>query len=196
METLIQDLDRKTAEVRMGGGTKAIERMRSKGKKLPRERCVLYFRRIHSRHLTDVCCLNYESLPKCTLVRRLALLLDPHTPFLELSSLAAHGVYPESVPGAGIITGIGRISGRECMVVVNDATVKGGSYYPLTVRSLKSLVRLHNPWCSGMALTCVALVRLGKETSEGTGNRKGEWTALRLCRSVILLLHDGLLLMS
>lgn len=67
------------------------------------------------------------------LVRRLASLLDPHTPFLELSSLAAHGVYPESVPGAGIITGIGRISGRECMVVVNDATVKGGSYYPLTV---------------------------------------------------------------
>jgi acetyl-CoA carboxylase carboxyltransferase component len=67
---------------------------------------------------------------------RLSLLLDPHSPFLELSSLAAHDVYPgESVPGAGIITGIGRISGRECVVVVNDATVKGGSYYPLTVCS-------------------------------------------------------------
>ncbi|TFY69457.1 hypothetical protein EVJ58_g391 [Rhodofomes roseus] len=65
---------------------------------------------------------------------RLALLLDPHTPFLELSQLAAHDVYPESIPGAGIITGIGRISGRECVVVVNDATVKGGSYYPLTVK--------------------------------------------------------------
>lgn len=65
---------------------------------------------------------------------RLALLLDPHSPFLELSPLAAHDVYPgESVPGAGLITGIGRISGRECVVVVNDATVKGGSYYPLTV---------------------------------------------------------------
>lgn len=77
------------------------------------------------------------------MVHRLALLLDPHTPFLELSSLAAHGVYPESVPGAGIITGIGRISGRECMVVVNDATVKGGSYYPLTVSSDCSLRRPH-----------------------------------------------------
>lgn len=65
---------------------------------------------------------------------RLALLLDPQTPFLELSQLAAHDVYPESIPGAGIITGIGRISGRECVVVVNDATVKGGSYYPLTVK--------------------------------------------------------------
>ena len=65
---------------------------------------------------------------------RLALLLDPHTPFLELSQLAAHDVYPESIPGAGIITGIGRISGRECVIVINDATVKGGSYYPLTVK--------------------------------------------------------------
>ena len=64
---------------------------------------------------------------------RLSLLLDPHTPFLELSQLAAHDVYPDTVPGAGIITGIGRISGRECVVVVNDARVKGGSYYPLTV---------------------------------------------------------------
>jgi 3-methylcrotonyl-CoA carboxylase beta subunit len=64
---------------------------------------------------------------------RLNLLLDPHTPFLELSPLAAHNVYPEPIPGAGLITGIGRISGRECMVLVNDATVKGGSYYPLTV---------------------------------------------------------------
>lgn len=65
---------------------------------------------------------------------RLNLILDPGSPFLELSPLAAQGVYPESIPGAGIITGIGRISGRECMVVVNDATVKGGSYYPLTVK--------------------------------------------------------------
>ena len=64
---------------------------------------------------------------------RLAQLLDPHSPFLELSPLAAHEVYSESIPGAGMITGIGRVSGRECMIVVNDATVKGGSYYPLTV---------------------------------------------------------------
>ena len=66
---------------------------------------------------------------------RLNLLLDHGSPFLELSPLAAQGVYPgQSIPGAGIITGIGRISGRECVIVVNDATVKGGSYYPLTVK--------------------------------------------------------------
>jgi 3-methylcrotonyl-CoA carboxylase beta subunit len=61
-------------------------------------------------------------------------LLDPGSPFLELSALAAHEVYDEEVPAAGIITGIGRVSGQECMVVANDATVKGGSYYPLTVK--------------------------------------------------------------
>jgi 3-methylcrotonyl-CoA carboxylase beta subunit len=61
-------------------------------------------------------------------------LLDPGTPFLELSQLAAHGVYGDDVPAAGILTGIGRISGRECVVVANDATVKGGTYYPLTVK--------------------------------------------------------------
>jgi 3-methylcrotonyl-CoA carboxylase beta subunit len=71
---------------------------------------------------------------KALFVRRLTQLLDPASPFLELSPLAAHEVYPEAVPGAGIITGIGRVAGRECMIVVNDATVKGGSYYPLTVR--------------------------------------------------------------
>ncbi|KAF5364335.1 hypothetical protein D9756_000184 [Leucocoprinus leucothites] len=103
MNELVQDLEKKMAVARQGGGPKAAERMRSKGKKLPRE--------------------------------RLNLLLDPDSPFLELSSLAAHDVYPgEFIPGAGMITGIGRISGRECVVVVNDATVKGGSYYPLTVK--------------------------------------------------------------
>jgi 3-methylcrotonyl-CoA carboxylase beta subunit len=61
-------------------------------------------------------------------------LLDHGSPFLEFSPLAAHEVYSESIPGAGIITGIGRISGRECVIVVNDATVKGGSYYPITVK--------------------------------------------------------------
>ncbi|RXW24675.1 hypothetical protein EST38_g1185 [Candolleomyces aberdarensis] len=103
MDELVADLDGKLQEARLGGGVKAAERMRGKGKLLPRE--------------------------------RLERLLDPHSPFLELSPLAAHEVYPgQSVPGAGIITGIGRISGRECVVVVNDATVKGGSYYPLTVK--------------------------------------------------------------
>ncbi|KAG5654600.1 hypothetical protein H0H81_011575 [Sphagnurus paluster] len=102
MDELVGDLEAKLAKARAGGSAKAAERMRSKGKKLPRE--------------------------------RLGLLLDPHTPFLELSPLAAHEVYSEDIPGAGVITGIGRIAGRECVVVVNDATVKGGSYYPLTVK--------------------------------------------------------------
>ena len=65
---------------------------------------------------------------------RVAALLDPGTPFLELSPLAAWEVYPEPVPAAGIITGIGRVAGRDCVVVANDATVKGGTYYPLTVK--------------------------------------------------------------
>ena len=65
---------------------------------------------------------------------RVHALLDPGTPFLELSQLAAHGLYGDEVPAAGIITGVGRVSGRECVVVANDATVKGGTYFPLTVK--------------------------------------------------------------
>jgi 3-methylcrotonyl-CoA carboxylase beta subunit len=65
---------------------------------------------------------------------RLHALLDPGSPFLELSQLAAYQVYEDEVPGAGIITGIGRVAGQECMVFINDATVKGGTYYPLTVK--------------------------------------------------------------
>ncbi|MGA2549307.1 MAG: carboxyl transferase domain-containing protein [Burkholderiaceae bacterium] len=65
---------------------------------------------------------------------RVELLLDPGTPFLELSQLAAFGLYENEAPSAGIITGIGRISGRECVIVCNDATVKGGTYYPVTVK--------------------------------------------------------------
>jgi 3-methylcrotonyl-CoA carboxylase beta subunit len=65
---------------------------------------------------------------------RIAALLDPGSPFLELSALAAQGVYGDDLPAAGLITGIGRVSGRECMVVANDPTVKGGTYYPLTVK--------------------------------------------------------------
>ncbi|KAJ7284070.1 carboxyl transferase [Mycena rebaudengoi] len=126
MDALVADLEAKTAEARLGGGAKAAERFRSKGKKLPRE--------------------------------RLNLLLDPHTPFLELSPLAAHDVYPgQPIPGAGLITGIGRISGRECMVIVNDATVKGGSYYPLTVKKqlrAQEIAREHR-------LPCVYIVESG-----------------------------------
>ena len=65
---------------------------------------------------------------------RVARLLDRGSPFLELSALAAHGMYDGDAPGAGMITGIGRVSGREVMIVCNDATVKGGSYYPMTAR--------------------------------------------------------------
>jgi 3-methylcrotonyl-CoA carboxylase beta subunit len=65
---------------------------------------------------------------------RVDALLDPSSPFLELSPLAAHGMYDDAAPGAGIITGVGRIAGRTCVVVANDATVKGGTYYPMTVK--------------------------------------------------------------
>jgi 3-methylcrotonyl-CoA carboxylase beta subunit len=65
---------------------------------------------------------------------RIDRLLDPASPFLELSPLAADGLYDGDAPGAGIVTGIGRIEGVECMVVANDATVKGGTYYPMTVK--------------------------------------------------------------
>lgn len=125
MDALVADLDAKLANVRLGGGDKAVQRMRTAGKKLPRE--------------------------------RLSLLLDPHTPFLELSSLAAHDVYSEYVPAAGIITGIGRISGRECVVVINDPTVRGGSYYPLTVKKqlrAQEIAREHG-------LPCVYVVESG-----------------------------------
>ena len=65
---------------------------------------------------------------------RVDALLDPGSPFLEFSALAAHGLYDGEAPAAGIITGIGRVAGRECVVVANDATVKGGTYYPMTVK--------------------------------------------------------------
>ena len=63
---------------------------------------------------------------------RVDLLIDPGTAFLELSPLAAHGLYGGDVHSASVITGVGRISGRECVIVANDATIKGGTYYPMT----------------------------------------------------------------
>src|SRR6201985_3762119 len=65
---------------------------------------------------------------------RVAALIDPGSPFLELSQLAAYGLYGGEVPAAGIITGIGRVAARECVIVANDATVKGGTYFPMTVK--------------------------------------------------------------
>src|SRR6476646_6325594 len=64
---------------------------------------------------------------------RIAALLDPDTPFLELSALAANGMYDDEAPAAGVVTGVGRVQGRECLIVANDATVKGGTYFPMTV---------------------------------------------------------------
>jgi 3-methylcrotonyl-CoA carboxylase beta subunit len=88
---------------------------------------------------------------------RLRALLDPGAPFLEFSQLAAHGMYGSEVPAAGIITGIGPIMGRECVVVVNDATVKGGTYYPVTVKKhlrAQEIARQNN-------LPCLYLVDSG-----------------------------------
>ena len=65
---------------------------------------------------------------------RISRLLDPASPLLELSALAAWDMYDNEAPGAGLVTGVGRVSGREVMIVANDATVKGGTYYPVTVK--------------------------------------------------------------
>jgi len=88
---------------------------------------------------------------------RVDALVDPGSPFLELSPLAADGMYGDEAPAAGIITGVGRVSGRECVIVANDATVKGGTYYPITVKKhLRAQeVALHNN------LPCVYLVDSG-----------------------------------
>ena len=77
---------------------------------------------------------RHEERGKLFVRDRIERLLDPDTAFLELSPLAAYGMYDGNVPAAGIVTGIGRVSGREVMVVANDATVKGGTYYPMTVK--------------------------------------------------------------
>ncbi|AJP47475.1 methylcrotonoyl-CoA carboxylase [Rugosibacter aromaticivorans] len=106
MRVLIDDLHEKSALVTRGGSEQARAKHLARGKLLPRE--------------------------------RVDALLDPGSAFLELSTLAAYGMYGENhgneVPSAGVITGIGRVRGVECMIVANDATVKGGTYYPMTVK--------------------------------------------------------------
>src|ERR1700719_877483 len=77
---------------------------------------------------------RHEGRGKLLARERIRLLLDPGSPFLELSAFAAYGMYDGDVPAAGIVTGIGRIMGRECVVIANDATVKGGTYFPMTVK--------------------------------------------------------------
>ncbi|MBA2356831.1 MAG: methylcrotonoyl-CoA carboxylase [Actinobacteria bacterium] len=102
MEQLVAELRERTAQVARGGGERATERHRSRGKLTARE--------------------------------RVDLLVDPGSAFLELNALAAYDVYEGQAPAAGLVTGIGVIEGRECVVVANDATVKGGTYFPLTVK--------------------------------------------------------------
>ena len=77
---------------------------------------------------------RHRAAGKLTVRERVRTLLDPGAPFLELSQLAAHGLYGGGIACAGIVTGVGRVSGRECVIVANDPTVKGGTYYPLTVK--------------------------------------------------------------
>jgi acetyl-CoA carboxylase carboxyltransferase component len=102
MEQLVAELRERTELVARGGGEKAVERHRSRGKLTARE--------------------------------RIDRLVDPGSAFLELSALAAWDVYEGQAPSAGIVTGIGVIEGRECLLIANDATVKGGTYFPLTVK--------------------------------------------------------------
>src|SRR3712207_3124326 len=78
--------------------------------------------------------LRHEGRGKLPVRDRVEILLDPGTAFLELSPLAAHGMYDGRVPGADLVTGVGRVRGREVVVVANDATVKGGTYCPITVK--------------------------------------------------------------
>jgi 3-methylcrotonyl-CoA carboxylase beta subunit len=100
---------------------------------------------------------KHTSRGKLLVRERVDLLIDPGTPFLEFSALAANGVYGDDVPAAGIVTGVGRISGQECVIVANDATVKGGTYFPLTVKKhlRAQQIALEN------SLPCVYLVDSG-----------------------------------
>ena len=107
MRAVVDDLKSQIEKATLGGGEAARAKHTGRGKLLPRD--------------------------------RVQMLLDPGTPFLELSPLAALGMYPDrdgsdSAPCAGVIVGVGRVSGVDCMIVCNDATVKGGTYYPLTVK--------------------------------------------------------------
>jgi acetyl-CoA carboxylase carboxyltransferase component len=102
MEALVAELRERTAAVARGGGEKATERHRSRGKLTARE--------------------------------RVDRLVDPGGSFLEINALAAWDMYEGAAPAAGIVTGIGVVEGRECVIVANDATVKGGTYFPLTVK--------------------------------------------------------------
>ena len=108
---------------------------------------------------------------------RINRLLDIGSPFLEVGQLAAHEVYGEDVPAAGVVAGIGRVEGVECMIIANDATVKGGSYYPLTVK--KHLRAQTSPsrtacrasiWWTPAAPTCRARKKCSPTASTSAGS--------------------------
>src|SRR5688572_6500796 len=125
MEALVAELRERTAEVARGGGDRATERHRSRGKLPARE--------------------------------RIDRLCDPDTAFLELSALAAWEMYDGQAPAAGIVTGIGVVEGQECVIVANDATVKGGTYFPLTVKKHLRAQEVAEQNC----LPCIYLVDSG-----------------------------------
>src|SRR4051794_2325475 len=130
MRGLVDDLNAQLARAAAGGGETARARHVARGKLLPRE--------------------------------RVQMLLDPGTPFLELSPLAAHGMYlgkdgAEDAPSAGVITGVGRVGGVDCVIVCNDATVKGGTYYPMTVKKHLRAQEI----AAQNRLTCIYLVDSG-----------------------------------
>ncbi|MDQ6687652.1 MAG: methylcrotonoyl-CoA carboxylase, partial [Actinomycetota bacterium] len=131
MKALAGELRERLTEVRRGGSSSARRKHTGRGKMLARD--------------------------------RIDMLLDQGSPFLELSPLAAYGMYSReegdnlAVPSAGIVTGIGRVSGRDCVVVANDATVKGGTYYPVTVKKhlrAQEIARMNK-------LPCIYLVDSG-----------------------------------
>ncbi len=93
---------------------------------------------------------------------RINRLLDPGSPFLEIGQLAANGMYDDEAPGAGIVAGIGRVAGREAMIASNDPTVKGGAYFPLTV---KKHLRAQEIAMQNL-LPCIYLVDIGAGTNE------------------------------
>ena len=130
MRALVEDLNAQIAKSALGGGEVARAKHTGRGKLLPRE--------------------------------RIQMLLDPGTPFLELSPLAAMGLYrdrdgSDSAPCAGVVCGIGRVEGVDCMIVCNDATVKGGSYFPMTVKKHLRAQEI----AQQNRLTCIYLVDSG-----------------------------------
>ncbi|WP_301929979.1 carboxyl transferase domain-containing protein, partial [Xanthomonas fragariae] len=83
---------------------------------------------------SDAARAKHTARGKLLVRERIDALLDPGSALLEIAPLAAHGMYADQVPCAGVVAGIGRVSGVECVIVANDATVKGGTYYPMTVK--------------------------------------------------------------